>query len=178
MCLEKLIIPTMANASSHVTFTMSHIGTTSPNSDDVHCPHGQTECLGDILELCAAATYPDPKIYLGYTMCLSRRYPEIPKKELAEDCALEHGMDFERLNECMSKDDGAFGMGLLRESVRRSEEAGVKTSCTVRLEGQVRCVVDGQVYRDCEGGDRAEDLVRDIEKAYKRGSGGVFGMHS
>lgn len=93
--------------------------------------HGPAECLGDMVELCAADEYPDPKIYLGFTMCLTREYERIPERSLVEDCALEHGIVFEKLNECVSRDDGGYVVGLLRDSVERSERVGVRTSCTV-----------------------------------------------
>ncbi len=84
--------------------------------------HGAEECMGNIIELCAATLYPDPKIYLGFTMCLSRDYQSIPQRSLVEDCALEHGIDFEKLNDCPIQEDGGFGIGLLRDSVNRSAE--------------------------------------------------------
>ncbi|CAI6281529.1 unnamed protein product [Periconia digitata] len=165
-CLEKLVVPAMANVSSKVNFTLSFIGKTTEEDDGVQCKHGQTECLGNIVELCAAASYPDPKAYLGFTMCLERDYAEIPKQSFIEECALEHGLSFATLNDCMSKDDGAYGMGLLRESVRRSQALGVKLSCTVRLEGKTRCIRDGGEWSDCEGGSEPSDLIKDIEKLY------------
>jgi hypothetical protein len=78
--------------------------------------------MGNIIELCAAHLYPDPKTYLGFTMCMTNDYQEIPQRTLIEDCALEHAVDFKLLNECAAKDDGGFGVGLLRDSVRRSRE--------------------------------------------------------
>jgi hypothetical protein len=84
--------------------------------------HGPEECMGNIIELCAAELYPDPKLYLGFTMCLMKEYEEIPDRSLIEDCALEHSLDFAKLNECATRDDGGFGMGMLRDSVRRSKD--------------------------------------------------------
>ncbi|KAL2190447.1 hypothetical protein L209DRAFT_750541 [Thermothelomyces heterothallicus CBS 203.75] len=55
-------------------------------------------------------------------MCLTRDYTLIPQRNLIEDCALEHAVDFDKLNECATRDNGAFGVGLLRESVVRSAE--------------------------------------------------------
>jgi len=127
--------------------------------------HGQTECLGNIVELCAAKIYPDPKIYLGFTMCLSRHYAQIPKRDLLEECALEHGIDFGKLNECVSADDGS-PIALLRKSVERSALANVTTSCTVRLDNKIRCIADGGKFRNCKGGSKPEDLVRDIDTLY------------
>ncbi|KAF1965247.1 hypothetical protein BU23DRAFT_490068 [Bimuria novae-zelandiae CBS 107.79] len=164
-CIEKLVVPAMANVSEKVDFKLSFIGKTT-DDDGVICKHGQTECLGNILELCAASEYPDPKIYLGFTRCLVQRYEEIPATSLIKDCALEYGIEFEKLNDCASRDDGAYGMGMLRDSVTRSSELGVSTSCTVRLDGKTRCVRDGGKWRDCEGGSEPEDLVSDIEKLF------------
>lgn len=133
--------------------------------------HGQTECLGNILELCAASEYPDPKIYLGFTMCLSRDYEQIPQKGLVQDCALEHGIDFDKLNHCMSKDDGAYGMGMLRESVQRSAKLNVTISCTVRLNDEKRCIRDGGEWKDCDDGSKPKDLINDINKLYDAAKG-------
>jgi hypothetical protein len=119
-CLRDMILPAMMRVNSKVNFTLSFIGTPTDSNDGVACKHGPTECMGNILELCAAHLYPDPKIYLGFVMCLTRDYKDIPQRELVEDCALEHAVDFEELNDCATKDDGAFGISLLRESVKRT----------------------------------------------------------
>lgn len=94
-CLHDLILPSMQQISSLVDFKLSYIGhannkTTGDDDDSgVACPHGPSECLGDIIELCAAKLYPDPKIYLGFTMCLTREYESIPDESLVSDCALD-----------------------------------------------------------------------------------------
>ncbi|KAF4631914.1 hypothetical protein G7Y89_g6219 [Cudoniella acicularis] len=113
-CLKMLVLPAMMQVVDKVNFTLSFIGTPTTN-DGVNCMHGPEECMGDIIELCASHLYPDPKIYLGFTMCLTRDYQDIPQRSLVEDCALEHGIEFEKLNECASKDDGGFGMGWCHE---------------------------------------------------------------
>lgn len=91
--------------------------------------------LGNIMLLCAEALYPDPKTYLGFSMCLIKDYHNIPQRSLIEDCALEHAIDFGKLDECASKDDGAWGVEMLRNSVRRSSEVGCSHACG--------CLVDG-----------------------------------
>ena len=77
--------------------------------------------MGNIIELCTAYLYPEPRIYLGFVMCLTRQYNDIPQVELVQDCALEHGIDFDKLSDCSSSDDG-FGIEMLRKSVTRSKE--------------------------------------------------------
>lgn len=138
------------------------------HDDGVACKHGQEECLGNIIELCAAKLYPSPMIYLGFTYCLSRQYEDIPTRSLIEDCALEHGISTDRLNSCTSADDGSLSVDLLRSSFNESAAANVSRSCTIRLEGEVRCVRDDGKWKDCEGGSTATDLVRDIKAAHKK----------
>ncbi|KAK1762271.1 hypothetical protein QBC33DRAFT_288897 [Phialemonium atrogriseum] len=118
-CLRDMVLPAMMRVHDKVNFTLSFIGTPTEN-DGVSCKHGPAECLGNILELCAQRLYPDPKTYLGFVMCLTRNYKEIPQRTLIEDCALEHAIDFDELNDCAAEDDGALGMGMLRDSVRRT----------------------------------------------------------
>lgn len=165
-CLRDLVLPAMMRVNEKVNFTLSYIGTPTEN-DGVDCKHGPTECMGNIIELCAHHLYPDPKIYLGFTMCLTRDYKVIPQRELVEDCALEHAIDFEKLNDCAAKDDGAIGMAMLRESVQRSADAGVTKSCTVRLNDQVYCIRDGGEWTDCASGPGVNDLVIAVEKLYR-----------
>lgn len=172
-CLKKLVVPAMSKASDKVDFKLSFIGRLT-DDDGVQCKHGQTECLGNILMLCAAAEYPDPKLYLGFSNCLINDYQEIPNKSLIEDCALEHGLDFDTLNHCMSKDTGAYGMGLLRDSVQHSADVNVTTSCTVRLNEKVRCVYDDGEWKDCHDGSKPEDLVHDIERLYDEAQGWTY----
>ncbi|KAI1252921.1 hypothetical protein MGN70_005128 [Eutypa lata] len=120
-CLSELVLPTMVQVSDKVNFTLSYIGTPTEN-DGIECKHGPAECMGNIIELCAVHLYPDAKVHLGFTNCLTEDYPDIPDSELVEECALEFGIDKAKLNDCASQDNGAFGLSLLRESVKRSAE--------------------------------------------------------
>ncbi|UNI21813.1 hypothetical protein JDV02_007769 [Purpureocillium takamizusanense] len=119
--LRELILPAMQRVHDKVDFKLNYIGTPTAN-DGVECMHGPSECLGNIIELCARELYPDPKINLGFIMCLTKDYKDIPKRALIEDCALEHAVDFQSLNECATRDDGAHGLELLRTSVERTAD--------------------------------------------------------
>ncbi|KAK4238214.1 hypothetical protein C8A03DRAFT_33770 [Achaetomium macrosporum] len=129
-CLRDLVLPAMQKVHDKVNFTLSFIGTPTDNDDGVACKHGPEECLGNIIELCAQRLYPDAKTFLGFTMCLTRDYKHIPQRSLVEDCALEHAIDFSKLNECATKDDGALGIGMLRDSVQRTAEVRIHTQHT------------------------------------------------
>lgn len=165
-CLHDLVLPAMQNISHKVDFRLSYIGTVTRDDDGVVCKHGPGECLGNILELCAARLYPDPKLYLGFAMCMSREYAEIPSQELVQECALEHGIAFEKLNRCAVRENGELSVGMLRESFERSAEADVTRSCTVRVGGEEWCVRDGGEWKGCKNGTTAEDLVKSVEEAY------------
>jgi len=161
--LRELILPVMQRVSDKVDFKLSYIGKPAPH-DGVQCMHGPSECMGNIIELCARELYPDPKLSLGFIMCLTKDYKHIPERALVEDCALEHALDFDALNECATRDDGAHGLEMLRNSVTRTADAGVTKSCTVRLDNEIYCIRDGGEWTDCPHGAGVNDLVIAIEK--------------
>ncbi|MCJ1341493.1 hypothetical protein MMC09_006789 [Bachmanniomyces sp. S44760] len=164
-CLRDLIVPAMERIVDKVNFRLSFIGEIDSSDSSVHCRHGQTECLGNILSLCAQDLYDNStKISLGFSTCMISSYADIPSRQLVQNCALEHGVDFELLNQCVSEE--GKGMDLLEESVQRTKDAGVVFSCTVRLDDKIRCIMDGGEWKDCEGGNRPEDLIRDVEKLW------------
>ncbi|KAL9615022.1 MAG: hypothetical protein Q9167_000554 [Letrouitia subvulpina] len=164
-CLRDLVVPAMEKVVDKVDFTLSFIGSVE-NDDTIHCKHGPTECLGDIISLCAINLYPDdPVIYLGFTTCLIMSYSKIPDRDLVESCALEHGIKFQDLNQCVSEE--GKGLDLLMASVERSKAAGVKTSCTVRVAGKVWCVRDGGEWKNCKAGNDPSDLVDSVETLLK-----------
>ena len=164
-CLRDMVVPAMEQISDKVDFQLSYIGSVD-GEGNIECKHGPTECLGNMMGLCAEKLYPtDVKRWLGFSTCLIMSYDRIPDKDLAKGCALEHGIDFERLNACMSEE--GTGLDLLESSVQRSEAAGVTKSCTVRVAGNIWCIRDGGVWKDCPGGSSVDDLVKGVEKQYE-----------
>lgn len=156
------------------------------NSSEVICKHGVTECIGDILVLCAAdlpfpssgadAVQRTPTIrYLGFANCLIGSYERIPEREFVQACALEHGLDFDAINRCASseQDDPAVGskggLALLRESARHSEAVDVSLSCTIRLDEKIWCVRNGRVWKDCARhghGSQVHVLVDEVRRLW------------
>lgn len=125
--------------------------------------------MGNILELCARKQNPDPKIYLGFTMCITREYERIPDRELIEGCALEHAVDFAALNDCATRDDGQYAMNMLRDSVQRTKAVGVTRSCTVRVDDKIYCIRDGGEWTHCPNGPGVHDLIINVEKLHRQG---------
>ncbi|GKZ66101.1 hypothetical protein AnigIFM60653_007185 [Aspergillus niger] len=197
-CLQQLVIPAMEQISDKVDFKLSFIAAVSNKSSEIQCMHGPTECIGDMLILCAAnLPFPPesgamcskdartPTIRsLGFANCLISSYPDIPKRDLVQGCALEHGIDFEALNKCASReyddlddDDDSdettplSGIALLRQSALHSDKLNVRTSCTLRLNESTWCVRDGGVWRDCaqEGeGSKVSVLVDEVKKLWDK----------
>lgn len=164
-CLVDLVVPAMEQISDKVDFTLSYIGSLD-DDNSVACKHGATECLGNMLGLCAAELFPkDIKRSLGFSTCLVMSYDEIPARDLVEHCALEHGISFDAINDCVS--DEGKGPGLLEASVERTQKAGVTKSCTVRIENKIWCVRDGAQWKDCPEGHAVEDLVQAVNKRHK-----------
>lgn len=162
------------------------------------CKHGPEECIGDVLILCAI-NLPDPQLSqspspplspespriptirsLGFANCLIASYERIPDRALVEECAFEHGIDFDALNDCASQQEDDLdhvygkrplsGLALLRRSALHNEELDISTSCTVRLDESVWCVRDGGVWKDCAHGGRGSEvpvLVDEVEKRWR-----------
>lgn len=118
--------------------------------------------------LCAAELYPAPIIHLGFANCVIGDYEKIPDQDLLKDCALEHGIDFDQVNACISKNDGGESVERLRQSFDRSANAGVQFSCTIRLDEEVRCIRDDGQWKNCKNGSDVEDLVKDVDVLYKK----------
>ena len=125
--------------------------------------HGPQECLGNMILLCASQLYEEPRLSLGFANCLINQYPDIPQRELVQDCALTHGIDFGKINACISEE--GYALDLLRKSVQRSTDAKITTSCTIRLEQQIWCVTDSE--KDCNDGKNLDALLEDIHTAHE-----------
>lgn len=173
------------------------LNSVSKESSEIECKHGPAECIGDMLMLCAAnlpfppktvdavltRAYPRTPIIrsLGFANCLINDYTRIPERGFVHQCALEHAIDFEALNDCASQqnddpNDGGrgkappSGLALLRDSALRSERLGAKISCTVRLDESVWCIRDGGEWKDCAQngeGRKPQVLADEVQRLWK-----------
>ena len=55
---------------------------------------------------------------------------------------------------------------LLEDDFAATAATGIKTSCTLQVEGKTVCVRDGGEWKDCPGGSKAKDFHSTICKAY------------
>jgi hypothetical protein len=58
------------------------------------------------------------------------------------------------------------GQQTLEDDFVATAAAGIKTSCTLQVEGKTVCVRDGGKWKQCPGGSEAEDFHRTICEAY------------
>jgi len=180
VCLRDLITPALPGLADISTVRLTFIGNAT-SGGGVSCPHGPSECLGDMLHLCGVAlsTPPSPPpaaAYWDFTMCLFSDYSRVCEKEFVQHCAAKAkaGWGFDELNRCASDLGPRGGAQLLRESVERTKETGVRASCTVRVAGSTVCVRDGGQWKQCERGSRPEDLVRLVRELYEAETGGLL----
>ncbi|KAF8251617.1 hypothetical protein K440DRAFT_511176, partial [Wilcoxina mikolae CBS 423.85] len=161
-----LILPSLFQIAHLVNYTQSFIGT-PVSGGGVACKHGPSECLGNMLHLCAASLTTPTLDYLPFSKTLLEDYEKVTDQEFVKSAAEKAGIDFEELNKKVSDIGPGGGMDLLLKSVERSEEAGVKRSATIRVEGEVVCVRDDEMWKECKYGDTVEDLVRVVKEAHR-----------
>ncbi|KAJ1894932.1 hypothetical protein LPJ66_004892 [Kickxella alabastrina] len=144
---------------------LNFIAALDPNATyGAQCKHGDEECLGNIEELCALHHRPDLMSFWRFLMCLNSRFEGIGKdSDLALKCASSAGLDTAAFLACTVQSEGR---ALFKQSVENSLFARVNTSATVYINGKLRCVEDNG-WRDCQGGHRPGDFIRDICAAYK-----------
>ncbi|KAF3907701.1 hypothetical protein AA313_de0207720 [Arthrobotrys entomopaga] len=165
--VAQLILPVMAKVyeSGILNLRPTFIGTPDDSNAGMACKHGPDECLGDIIELCAYELYkPEPQRWLGFINCMGQDYQNIPEDGFVKGCAMEYGLDFDKLEDCASSEDKDKGIDLLRTSAKRAIELDIQTSCTITIEGKTVCVRDDGMWRGCSG--KPEDLIAQIQKAY------------
>ncbi|KAF9974146.1 hypothetical protein BGZ73_002484 [Actinomortierella ambigua] len=154
-----------------VALTLSYIGSLQEQPDGtttVTCKHGAPECAGNVQQLCFTKYNPDHQVWFRFVNTLNTVNPwRIGDIEYAREVAKKIGAEanFDAVAQCAQSDEG---YQLHVESIKRTMSAKVSTSCTVFIEGQKRCVVDGGVWRECPGGSRVEDFVESIRQEARR----------
>ncbi|KAI6105591.1 hypothetical protein F5141DRAFT_1006319 [Pisolithus sp. B1] len=145
-----------------------------PNASDeiygVTCLHGMEECAGNVHELCVAKYHPTPE-WWSFLHCENfQGRAQVGLPDTAVKCAEVAGFQWEndRARECAGDNgQGHEGVRLLQESVKTSMQLGIKTSCTILINGRQVCIHDGTWY-ECEGGHTPADFIRQINEEYER----------
>jgi len=149
-----------------VNMQLEFIGKIDPDARyGVTCMHGESECLGNIHELCFIRQFPQD-LWWHAVQCMNYAGRQsIGTEKLAIQCAKVIKKDYEAdgVKECV---EGPVGAALLRESVRWSQHLGIKNSCSILINGKIICVKDG-VWKQCEGGHEVSDFVRQVETTFE-----------
>ncbi|RUP15703.1 hypothetical protein BC936DRAFT_139582 [Jimgerdemannia flammicorona] len=176
---EHVFQAVLCNVSVPTTLDVNYLGEVDPAEKPFGalCKHGPLECLGNAQELCFRSVYPDVRDWFSFVSCLNRKFWQIGEDGYAEECGeycgnmqpearisdvKKTGKDYEPISDCIASGEGGE---LLRASIRKTESWGVNKSCTMFINNKLRCIHDGE-WKDCDGGHKVDDFVRDIEEAY------------
>jgi len=157
--------------TGHANITLSYI-TTPVSSSERHltCKHGETECQGNIQQLCFKKYYPVQRDWFAFVNCQNFNSKIIGTDAGIESCAKALRKDPEPVEKCARSSEGRE---LFLENALATRKAGIETSCTIIINGRQRCVIDGGKWRDCESleGHDASAFVKAIDEEYQRLNG-------
>ncbi|KAI9323180.1 hypothetical protein BX666DRAFT_1884078 [Dichotomocladium elegans] len=147
-----------------VSLSVNYIAKANPaEALQYECMHGESECIGNIQELCYRQVYPDYRDWFGFALCLNDRLREIGiDPELPYQCATKLGQSYAPVDACVKSN---LGIELLGKSVERTQSLGVRKSCTIYIDNKQRCIRDGG-WKECDEGHEVADFVRMIEESY------------
>lgn len=171
---ESVFDHVLRKVADKVDLSLTFIGTINATEPTygVTCMHGPDECAGNIQELCAIK-YAPTKQWWQFVQCQNFQGREkIGLPETAQQCAHAAEIDWEEsgVGTCASIAESSEGIQLLHESVRATQKLGVKKSCTILINGKQVCIHDS-TWKECEGGHRPDDFVRQINEEYDRLNG-------
>ncbi|KAI8928662.1 hypothetical protein BC831DRAFT_447487 [Entophlyctis helioformis] len=157
---ERVFASVLEAVAPITDLTTQYIGKAEP--DGFVCRHGESECVGNIQQLCARDLFPEANRWFSFVQCQNENdhWRSIPagSHECFKRAISPNQTDLDRWQACV---DGEYGSRLLRESLARTQAAGVTNSCTIAINGEKRCVHDSD-WKQCPGGHEVDDFVRDI----------------
>ncbi|KAJ1680030.1 hypothetical protein EV182_000821 [Spiromyces aspiralis] len=170
-CPDALLVEDMFNTIVYdlapiMDLKLHYIAQPSDNATyGVICKHGDSECRGNIDELCAYTHHRhDLKKWWGFVACLNRHQKLIGLDDhMTMACATSADLDIGAFHHCRN---GPEGRELLKNSARETAREGVKISATLYLNHWLRCVEDSG-WKYCPGGHTIEDFERDICALYQ-----------
>ncbi|KAI9291826.1 hypothetical protein K502DRAFT_326106 [Neoconidiobolus thromboides FSU 785] len=123
--------------------------------------HGDTECLGNIQELCAQRV---SKNWYSFVLCMNKDFRKIGVDDtITDNCLKFSGINKKRFDHCVDR----RGKTLLTRNVKRSINLGLNKSCTILINrGEYKCIHDG-TWKECSGGYQVDDFVRQICISYE-----------
>jgi len=106
---------------------------TDDGSGNFECMHGDQECQGNIIELCAYnVTYPASQYgWWNMGVCMQNDYDNIPDN--AQNCAQQAGLDWNKITACVSS---GLGNKLFSASIVYANSMDVQATPTIYIAGQ------------------------------------------
>ncbi|QRV87776.1 gamma interferon inducible lysosomal thiol reductase GILT protein [Ceratobasidium sp. AG-Ba] len=166
---ETVFDKVLERVGNRVDMSLAFIGTINASEPlyGVTCMHGEFECAGNVHELCAIAHTSSQEQWWPFLRCLNYQgRSHIGDENMAKKCARIVGLDWDQsgIGACVGGDEGKR---LLHESVEYSKHEHIRTSCTMIINGRVRCIRDG-TWKECDGGHEPADFVRRINSEYDK----------
>ncbi|KAL1916005.1 uncharacterized protein VTP21DRAFT_6009 [Calcarisporiella thermophila] len=129
------------------------------------CLHGDTECLGNIQELCFHDSCPKAN-WLNFVRCMNEQRELIgTTDEIPRNCSERMGYSYGPVRDCTLS---PRGKELFKKSMQFVIDKGVRYSCTVFIDNEYDCMVDSGKWQNCRGGSTVQDFVDRIRRAARK----------
>ncbi|KAG9091876.1 hypothetical protein FS749_016167 [Ceratobasidium sp. UAMH 11750] len=166
---ETVFDKVLERVGDKVDMSLAFIGTVNASEPlyGVTCMHGEFECAGNVHELCAVAHTSSHKEWWPFLRCLNYQgRDQIGHLDVSRKCARIVGLDWDQsgIAACVEGDEGK---SLLRESLKYSKRNNIRTSCTMIINGRVRCIRDS-TWKECDGGHAPADFIHRINLEYDK----------
>lgn len=76
----------------------------------VTCQHGETECEGNLWEMCAISNYPEFSDHWPFYYCMESLGTAMIETASVKTCAEKAGLDYDTLNDCFNDSDEAWAL--------------------------------------------------------------------
>lgn len=156
----------MSKVGSIVDFRIAYIAENN-STGGFSCMHGNSECIGDINQLCVMKHFSN-YTYLNFFKCVDSSQIKIPYN--TDSCLKSSGASddiIQKVHTCMQGDEGRQ---LMRESISytlgRCGHHPSCRSCTMWLAGEKACVEDDGRWYDCPVGHTVDQWVKSICDKY------------
>ncbi|KAJ3100942.1 hypothetical protein HDU97_001826 [Phlyctochytrium planicorne] len=147
----------------------------------VKCLHGESECEGNIMQLCIRKYFPLHKDWFRFVLCQDKNFMAIPSVEQAKECAAEAGINLSLAHDCIHGDEGKE---LLKASIGVTNSKSVRyalisfekdfaykslrsKSCSIFIANKQRCIRDGMRWYNCSEGYTVQNFVDSICNEYR-----------
>ncbi|KAM0746153.1 hypothetical protein T439DRAFT_319485 [Meredithblackwellia eburnea MCA 4105] len=158
-----------------VDLELIYIGKANKSAEyGVTCMHGDSECVGNIQQLCAYEQWRgvsgDVKPWAdwwAFIQCLNYgSRSAIGDLETAKQCSKVVGhADWDKeVQPCV---DSPHGRSLLLNSITRAQTLNITKSCTVIIDGKQVCIHDS-TWKECPNGHEVADFAKQVRDEWDR----------